>query len=391
MYQVNLTILLSSVYPEKCRLSFIFSARKYSIFVAKFKVSKAWIGMEVQKEVQKLLVWYMKEKPCKRKARSEFYWPKQKEQNEQPFDCDSDAETLVVAESEDEEYAVSAIIGPYLDGAGHLFAERITWFPTWEPVDKVTNLADERVTFVDRIKKRVKVKWDDDVNGDISEILHMYPTSISTHQIDSAWRQAVSLNSRNATYSPFDKTGKEKARSNQNFADSVRNLACDGGAVVYLEESTANTTRYLRPITDKQLVAVNFDPVVLSGAIVRSDKCNLMTFSGSLAAYLTNCTKDSIAALFADYCGTFAGNATGTSPAFIDLPLLFGKKLLKDGSVFAMVVCTRLRVKSILKNDIIPFIIDLARRNGYAATLSHSFSYGSMLSIQFDIRVPSIC
>ena len=338
----------------------------------------------VPAEVRKLLVWYMKENPKRLKTEATAVCISKAKANitktstvcELDVDSDADTQVLGCSDCEDEEYTISSIDGPYINGAGHLFAESISWNQTLE--DCNGNCKN---------KKRIKVQWPDEKNASICDILYKFPSALVTKQLDDAWQQAVSLKFKNVKYSPLDKTGSEKARSNQNFADAIKSLTHKSGNVVYLEESTANTTRCLRPVTKLQLVAVNYDPVVLSDAIVRAHSTGLMTFSGSLDSYLVSCHPHSIAGIFADYCSTFAGNATGISPAYVDLPILFGQKLLKDGAVFAMVVCTRLRIKTIAKDDIVPYICNLASNYGYSLILTHSFSYGSMMSVQFAVRI----
>ena len=336
------------------------------------------------RELQLLSVWHMKEQNKRQKVEAE----------EEDSD---DAATVVLSDSEEEEeeeYTVSAIEEPYLSGSGHLFCKEIAWRPTWEPYVNLpdgwlsefrSGTSNHRIKQDDPSSQRAKVSWPNTANASIERILHEFPNSMSAAQVDAAWRQASSADFMNNKYSALDKTGPEKAQSNQNFADAVSELG-NSGAVVYLEEREANTTNYLRPVTANPLVAVNIDPVVLSNAIICGGE-NLTTFTGPLSAYLANCPMHSIAAIFADYCCTFAGNSNGLSPAHIDLPLLFGKNLLQHGSVFAMVVCTRFGPvkKKIMKQDIVPFIQALATRYRYRTEMTHSFTYGSMFSLQMKV------
>ena len=313
---------------------------------------------------------------------------------------DSDVATQVLEQEEEQEeeedspeYKVSSIQRPFLSGSRHLFCEEITWEPTWEQYEDLPAdwRRDHRIIADDPKRQCAKVAWPSSTNVSVESTIHAYPGSISAGLLDAAWREASGSNEfSNQKYSVFDKTGPEKARSNRNFAEAVGALSTSG-KVVFLDERDANTARCLQPVvqeTDLQLVAVNIDPVVLSNAVILGGP-NLTTFSGPLAAYLVNCTRHSISAIFADYCCTFAGNSNGLSPAHIDLPLLFGKGLLQDGAVFAMVVCTRFGPvkKKIMKQDIVPFIAALAQRHQYRTEITHSFSYGSMFSIQMKVFI----
>jgi hypothetical protein len=296
-------------------------------------------------------------------------------------------------------YKVANLVNPYTRN-GCLFAEKIQWQPSWEPycnlpkgcLQQFRSGEETCILADDPLRKRASVRWEDQEHVSMEAILRQFPTALTAAEL-YAYQQAslekpLEKPEAFGEYSAAEKTSVYKQTSNQNFADTL--LQVRPGSVVYLDAETANTTSFLQ--AHKQLgfrlVAVNKSSAVLSSAILHKHCQGVYAYTGTLVDCLSECTPRSLAGIFADYCGTFSGSTTtGLSPANCDLPLIFSRQLLQPGGILALVVCTRIshsKTQSIRKKNIVPFIVQLALKNGYRAELTHEFSYNSMYSIQFS-------
>jgi len=198
---------------------------------------------------------------------------------------------------------------------------------------------------------------------------------------------------------------QSKLQANVCFRDAV-SKHCErqpSGTILYLDGQDLNTTGHLADVAPQhQRCIVNFDHKVFSEALRSPDLRRKMRlhpptlFPGAVRSFLSTCPRDSLAAVWLDYCCTLDGGRRLIRQELLeycprtDIEMALGNGCLRDGGVFAITICTRdgRRNKTTDSRGLPAWFLETCRRHYSESRLLETIRYHSMVFVLVHLKHP---